>query len=36
LLGASVATAIAIASQNLLGVYQVRKHLGFNTLKFWQ
>ena len=36
LLGASVATAIAIASQNLLGVYQVRKHLGFNTLVFWQ
>lgn len=35
LLGASIATAIAIASQNLLGVYQVRKHLGFNTLVFW-
>jgi O-antigen/teichoic acid export membrane protein len=36
LLGASIATAVAIASQNLLGVYQVRKHLGFNTLVFWQ
>jgi O-antigen/teichoic acid export membrane protein len=36
LLGASIATAVAIATQNLLGVYQVRKHLGFNTLKFWQ
>ena len=36
LLGASIATALAIASQNLLGVYQVRKHLGFNTLIFWQ
>ena len=36
LIGASVATALAIASQNLLGVYQVRKHLGFNTLIFWQ
>ncbi len=36
LLGASIATAVAIASQNLLGVYQVRKHLGFNTSAFWQ
>lgn len=36
LLGASIATALAIASQNLLGVYQVRKYLGFNTLLFWQ
>jgi O-antigen/teichoic acid export membrane protein len=36
LLGASIATAVAIASQNLLGVYQVQKHLGFNTLIFWQ
>jgi O-antigen/teichoic acid export membrane protein len=36
LLGASIATAIAIASQNLLGVYQVQKHLGFNTLVFWK
>ncbi len=35
LLGASIATATAVASQNLLGVYQVRKHLGFNTLVFW-
>lgn len=36
LLGASVATAVAVASQNLLGAYQVRKHLGFNTLAFWR
>ncbi|MCP3907287.1 MAG: hypothetical protein GY712_04650 [Oceanicoccus sp.] len=36
LLGASIATAVAVASQNLLGVYQVRKHLGFNTLVFWR
>ena len=36
LLGASIATAIAIASQNLLCAYQVRKKLGFNTLIFWQ
>ena len=36
LIGASIATAVAIASQNLLGVYQVKKRLGFNTLVFWQ
>jgi O-antigen/teichoic acid export membrane protein len=36
LVGATVATALAVASQNLLGVYQVRKHLGFNTLLFWK
>ncbi len=36
LLGATVATALAVASQNLLGAYQVRKHLGFNTLVFWR
>jgi O-antigen/teichoic acid export membrane protein len=32
LIGASISTAAAIACQNLLGVYQVRKHLGFNML----
>lgn len=36
LLGASISTAIGIASQNLLGVYQVKKHLGINTLLFWK
>ena len=36
LTGAAIATASAIASQNLLGVYQVRKYLGFNTLVFWR
>jgi len=36
LLGATIATAVAIASQNLLGAYQVRRHLGFNTLVFWK
>lgn len=36
LLGAAIATALAVASQNLLGVYQVRKHIGFNTLVFWE
>lgn len=36
LLGATLATATAIATQNLLCVYQVRKHLGFNTMVFWR
>jgi O-antigen/teichoic acid export membrane protein len=30
--GAAIATAIALASQNLLAVYMVKKRLGFNTL----
>lgn len=30
--GAAVGTAIALASQNLLAVYMVKKRLGFNTL----
>jgi O-antigen/teichoic acid export membrane protein len=30
--GAAVATAIALASQNLIAVYMVKKRLGFNTL----
>jgi O-antigen/teichoic acid export membrane protein len=33
--GAAVATAIALASQKLIAVYMVKKHLGFNTLKLW-
>jgi len=36
LVGAAVATATSVSAQNLLGVYQVRKHLGFNTLLFWK
>lgn len=35
LIGAAVATSSAVAVQNLLGVYQVRKVLGFNTLALW-
>ncbi|TPV53670.1 hypothetical protein FJ444_20580 [Aestuariibacter sp. GS-14] len=35
-IGASIAYACGVASQNLLGVYQVNKHLGFNTLCFWR
>ncbi len=35
-IGASVAYACGVASQNLLGVYQVKKQLGFNTLCFWK
>jgi O-antigen/teichoic acid export membrane protein len=34
--GAAVATAIALASQNLLAVFMVKKRLGFNTLNLWQ
>lgn len=36
LIGAAVATASAVAVQNLLGVFQVKRVLGFNTLAFWQ
>jgi O-antigen/teichoic acid export membrane protein len=34
--GAAVATAIALASQNLLAVFMVKKRLGFNTLNLWK
>jgi O-antigen/teichoic acid export membrane protein len=34
--GAAVATAIALASQNLLAVYMVKKRLGFNTLNVFK
>ncbi|MEZ9282133.1 oligosaccharide flippase family protein [Vibrio cyclitrophicus] len=34
-LGAAVVTAVSIATQNLLCVYQVNKLLGFNTLKIF-
>ena len=34
--GSAVATAIAIAAQNLLAVWFVRKRLGFNTLAVWR
>ncbi|NVK40758.1 MAG: oligosaccharide flippase family protein [Oceanospirillaceae bacterium] len=35
-IGAAVATAMAIASQNLLAVFWVRRRLGFNTLAIWR
>ena len=35
-LGAAIATAIALASQNLLAVYMVKKRLGFNTLNLFR
>ena len=35
-IGAAIAYACGVASQNLLGVYQVKKYLGFNTLCFWK
>ena len=34
--GAAVATAISVASQNLLAVAMVKKRLGFNTLAIWR
>lgn len=34
--GAAVATAAGIAVQNLLGVWQVQRVLGFNTLAIWR
>lgn len=36
LLGGAIATALAIASQHLLGVLQVYRVLGFNTLSIWR
>lgn len=35
-IGAAIAYSCGVASQNLLGVYQVKKRLGFNTLLFWK
>ncbi|WP_207064083.1 polysaccharide biosynthesis C-terminal domain-containing protein [Motiliproteus sp. SC1-56] len=34
--GSAIATAIALASQNLLAVWMVKKRLGFNTLAVWK
>lgn len=34
--GAAIATAIAMAFQNLLTVYRVYRRLGFNTLQLWK
>lgn len=36
IVGAAVGTAIAVATQNLLAVYFVKKRLGFNTLAVWR
>lgn len=35
LIGGAIASSVAIVSQNLLGVYQVRRVMGFNTLAVW-
>ncbi|WP_269618873.1 oligosaccharide flippase family protein [Zhongshania sp. BJYM1] len=35
-LGAALATAIAVSAQNLMAVYFVKKRLGFNTLLVWR
>lgn len=34
--GNAIGTAVAVASQNLLAVYFVKKRLGFNTLAVWR
>ncbi|MGR5144721.1 oligosaccharide flippase family protein [Photobacterium sp. DNB23_23_1] len=34
--GAAVITALSVATQNVLSVYQVKKQLGFNTLNIFQ
>uniref|UniRef100_UPI003917263A polysaccharide biosynthesis C-terminal domain-containing protein n=1 Tax=Tamilnaduibacter salinus TaxID=1484056 RepID=UPI003917263A len=36
ILGGAIATSISIALQNLLGVFQVNRLLGFNTLAIWR
>lgn len=36
IVGAAMATAAAVATQNLLGVLQVKRVLGFNTMAFWR
>jgi len=36
IVGAAIGTAIAVATQNLLAVYFVKKRLGFNTLAVWR
>jgi O-antigen/teichoic acid export membrane protein len=36
IIGAAIGTAIAVATQNLLAVYFVKKRLGFNTLAIWR
>ncbi|WP_406828067.1 oligosaccharide flippase family protein [Microbulbifer sp. ARAS458-1] len=34
--GSAVATAVAVATQNLIAVWQVKRRLGFNTLAVWR
>jgi O-antigen/teichoic acid export membrane protein len=36
IIGAATGTAVALATQNLLAVYFVKKRLGFNTLAVWR
>jgi O-antigen/teichoic acid export membrane protein len=36
IVGAAIGTAVAVATQNLLAVYFVKKRLGFNTLAIWR
>ena len=34
--GSAIATALAVATQNLVAVWQVKRRLGFNTLAVWR
>ncbi|WP_105103525.1 oligosaccharide flippase family protein [Microbulbifer pacificus] len=34
--GSAIATAVAVATQNLVAVWQVKRRLGFNTLVVWR
>tara|TARA_R110001606_G_scaffold98078_1_gene216544 strand:- start:207773 stop:209026 length:1254 start_codon:yes stop_codon:yes gene_type:complete len=36
ILGGAIATTCAVSSRSILGVYQVNRLLGFNTLAFWR
>ena len=35
-IGSAIATAVAVATQNLVAVWWVKKRLGFNTLPVWR
>lgn len=36
IIGAAVTQAVAVASQNLMGVFQVKRLFGFNVMLFWR
>ena len=36
LTGAAIAQAVSVASQNILGVVQIKRIFGFNMMYFWR